>query len=78
MPGAWLLTILINALRLNACWQTDRLVQGLLPPSVWPATHMGVGIVTFLTGLVVVFWLAAPRGREQESRIPSPESKNNY
>jgi len=57
LPAAWALTILINAIRLTACWQTDRLAQALLPPSVWPATHMAVGVVTFLTGLILVFWL---------------------
>ena len=72
VPGAWLLTILINALRLNACWQADRLAQVLLPPSVWPATHMAVGVVTFLTGLIAVFWLASVR----ESRVLRPKELN--
>lgn len=57
IPAAWLLTILINALRLNACWQADRLAQVLLPQSLWPVTHMAVGIVTFLAGLIAVFYL---------------------
>jgi exosortase/archaeosortase family protein len=72
VPAAWLLTILINALRLIACWQTERLAQVLLPPSLWTVTHMAVGIVTFLIGLIVVFWLASPR--VHESRILGPES----
>ncbi len=66
VPAAWLLTILINALRLNACWQTERLAQVLLPPSLWPVTHMAVGIVTFLIGLIVVFWLAGIRWQGQK------------
>ncbi|MEI7881342.1 MAG: hypothetical protein WCI95_10750 [bacterium] len=57
LPAAWVLTIFINALRLTACWQTDRLAQALLPKSVWPAAHMVVGVMTFLTGLTIVFWL---------------------
>ena len=57
LPVAWTLTILINALRLTACWQTDRFAQALLPPTVWPITHMAVGIVTFLIGLTALFWL---------------------
>jgi exosortase/archaeosortase family protein len=57
LPAAWGLTILINALRLIACWHTDRLAQNLLPPMLWPATHMAVGVVTFLTGLTFIFWL---------------------
>lgn len=57
LPAAWGLTILINALRLVACWHTDRLAQNLLPPMLWPATHMATGIVTFLTGLTFIFWL---------------------
>ncbi len=69
LPAAWALTILINALRLTACWQTDRLAQVLLPQSVWSATHMAVGVVTFLSGLIVVFWMGHPagRGKLQES-----------
>jgi exosortase/archaeosortase family protein len=67
LPAAWCLTILVNALRLTACWQTDRLVQPLLPESVWQAPHMAVGIVTFLAGLTVVFWLMTVRGRERGS-----------
>lgn len=55
VPAAWILTILINAFRLTACWQTDRLAQILLPQSLWPATHMAVGVVTLLTGLILVF-----------------------
>ncbi len=57
LPVAWVLTILINALRLTACWQADRIAQIFLPQSVWTATHMAVGIVTFLAGLTLVFWL---------------------
>ncbi len=64
MPAAWILTILINALRLIACWQTDRLAQAFLPQSVWPATHMVVGIVTFLTGLTFIFWLMTLKTRK--------------
>lgn len=60
LPSAWALTILINALRLTACWQTDRLAQSLLPQSIWPATHMAVGVVTFLVGLIAVFWIVIP------------------
>lgn len=63
LPTAWILTILINSLRLTACWQTDRLAQALLPQSIWSATHMAVGIVTFLSGLIVVFWMGHPSGR---------------
>jgi len=57
LPAAWVLTIIINALRLAACWQTDRLAQVLLPSSLWSATHMAVGVVTFLTGLTLVFYV---------------------
>lgn len=57
LPLAWALTIFINALRLTACWQTDRLVQPWLPPALWPAPHMAVGIATFLVGLILVFWV---------------------
>ncbi len=57
LPAAWILTIVINALRLVACWHTDRLAQNLLPSMLWPVTHMAVGVVTFLTGLTFIFWL---------------------
>ena len=56
LPAAWFLTILINALRLTACWQTDSLARQLMPQSLWPAIHMAVGVATFLAGLVFVFW----------------------
>jgi exosortase/archaeosortase family protein len=68
-PAAWTLTILINAIRLTACWQTDRLAQTLLPASVWPATHMAVGIVTFLIGLTLIFWVMTRRGRNSWSTL---------
>ncbi len=57
LPLAWLLTIAVNAMRLTACWQADRIAQTFLPQPVWTATHMAVGIVTFLVGLTLVFWL---------------------
>lgn len=66
LPAAWALTIIVNAMRLTACWQTDRLVHPLLPESVWPAPHMAVGIATFLAGLTFVFWLMTIRKKEQE------------
>lgn len=68
LPSAWIVTILINALRLNACWQTDRLAQTLLPPSLWPATHMAVGIVTFLVGMVGVCWVVTYGSRNEHNR----------
>ena len=57
LPAAWMATILINAFRLTACWHTDRLAQSCLPPMLWPATHLAVGIITFLTGLILIFGL---------------------
>ena len=75
LPSAWVLTILINALRLNACWQTDRIAQSLLPQSFWPATHMAVGIVTFLTGLTLVFWLMTWSTTKFGKKIHNERSK---
>ena len=62
LPAAWGVTILINSLRLTACWQADRLAQAFLPHSLWGAVHMGVGIVTFLAGMTGVFWLMMEKG----------------
>lgn len=75
LPAAWVLTILINALRLTACWQTDRLAQSLLPQSVWTATHMAVGIVTFLAGLTLVFWLMSRTTPKFGKEIHNERSK---
>ncbi len=63
LPAAWALTILVNALRLTACWQTDRLTHPRLPESLWAAPHMAVGVVTFLAGLVLVFWIMTRKKR---------------
>jgi exosortase/archaeosortase family protein len=65
LPAAWIATVALNSLRLIACWQTDRLAQALLPNMLWPATHMAVGLATFLTGLTVIFWLMTlKRGKD--------------
>jgi len=56
LPTAWIVTVIVNALRLTACWQTDRFAQALLPQSLWPTIHMAVGVVTFLTGMIGVYW----------------------
>lgn len=58
LPAAWILTIPINALRFLACWQADRFAQALLPPTLWGAVHMAVGVATFLTCLTGIFWVA--------------------
>lgn len=68
MPLAWIATILINALRLIACWHTDRLAQDLLPQMLWPATHMAVGIMTFLAGLIFIFWVGTKEQRRSALR----------
>ena len=72
LPAAWGLTVLINALRLTACWQTDRLAQQLLPATLWPATHMAVGVVTFFTGLTGIFWLMTLKKRKDTTDECTP------
>ena len=68
LPIAWLITITVNAFRLTACWQTDRLTHTVLPAPFWPAIHMAVGVVTFLMGMIVVTaWLVRrPAGGRYE------------
>ena len=57
VPMCYGVTLLANVARIVLCWYAGILARRYLAEGYWPSVHMGVGVLVFLSFLIVTYIL---------------------